>query len=110
MVVQTDLGIVTAAKLSNMFGFFKGEWFMDQRVGFPLLQSFLVKDPHLDLLVSILADILRMPQGVQSVVDIQLQFLSSARLLQGTFIVALKNGTTLTGGLGQPFIVNENPG
>lgn len=110
LVVQTDLATVTAAKLTNMFGLFVGEWFMDAQIGFPLLQSFLVKNPNLDLLVAILTDILRRPQGVKSVVDVQLQFIHNLRRLQGQFLVALANGATLTGGLGSPFVVNENPG
>ena len=110
LVVQTDIATVTAAKLSNMFGFFKGEWFRDAQVGFPLLQDFLVKNPNLNLLVSILKQTLLFAPGVKSVVDIQLQFLANLRQLQGQMIVQLESGEILTGSLGQPFIVTQGNG
>ena len=43
--VEQSISQCTAWKLSNLFGMFKGEWFLDQRQGVPYFQYVLSATP-----------------------------------------------------------------
>jgi hypothetical protein len=104
--VSTDLAQNTAWELSNLFSFFKGEWFRDTRQGLPYVQFVLVANPNLDLISSIFAKTLKTPQGVASVDQLDVTFFRSTRQLQVTCKVRTNSGAIITGGVGQPFIID----
>jgi hypothetical protein len=110
LAVRSDVAQVTAWKLSNLFGLFKGEWFIDQRIGWPAFQFiFGVKNPNLNGIIQILNKIATAPPGVSSVADIQLDMFNTSRTAAATLVIITNDGATLVGGLSGPFIVNGNP-
>jgi hypothetical protein len=107
LVVSQDVAQVTAWKLSNLFGFALGEWFMDKRLGFPYLQFVFVKNPNLNLLFKLFGQVLRMPKGISAVTSIELDFITTTRQLNTSFTATTVTGQTVNGGLGTPFIVQD---
>jgi hypothetical protein len=107
LVVSQDVAQVTAWKLSNLFGFALGEWFMDKRLGFPYLQFVFVKNPNLNLLFKLFGQVLRMPKGISAVTSIELDFITTTRQLNTSFTATTVTGQTINGGLGTPFIVQD---
>ncbi len=89
VVVSTDVAQVSAWKLSNLFGFALGEWFIDKRLGFPYLQYVFVKNPN---------------------TSIEIDFDIRQRQLNTQFTAQTVTGQAIVGGLGQPFIVQTGPG
>jgi hypothetical protein len=77
---------------------FRGEWFLDESVGVPYLETVLVKSPDLDVIKSTLRrEILAVP-GVDSVTLITLNYDRAARKLSANWSVradvGVINGTT----------------
>lgn len=107
LVLVTDVPTITADKLSNLFGFFKGEWFRDTRLGFPYLQYVLIKNPNENLIISLIAKVLKMVPGVAAISEITVDFDVRAREIDATFIARTASGATIAGGLGKPFIVTD---
>ncbi len=107
LVVSNAVGQVTAWKLSNLFGFALGEWFMDRRLGFPYLQFVFVKNPNLNLLFKLFGQVLRLPKGIAAVTSIELDFITNQRQLNTSFTASTVTGQTINGGLGRPFIVTD---
>jgi hypothetical protein len=103
--VEQSVAQCTAWKLSNLFAFFKGEWFIDTRQGVPYFQYVFVSNPNLDLITALFERILKSAPGVAAVQDIQLFYVSRDRTLTASFTVVTNDGAILTGGLGKPFIV-----
>jgi hypothetical protein len=109
LVIRSDIPQVTAWKLTNLFSFFKGEWFRDSRLGIPYFQYVYVKNPNLALIGSIFEQVLRSPAGVASVPSVALDFEPRSRKLSATFQAVTNEGAVLTGGLGVPFIISVKP-
>jgi len=103
--VVKDVPTVTAAKLSNLFGFFKGEWFLDTRQGIPYVQYVLVKTPNLPLIASIFARVVNYCPGVAALLELSLNYDPRARTLAPKMKVAVNGGAVLVGGVGQAFII-----
>lgn len=105
LVISRDINLQVAQKLTNRFRLFRGEWFMDQRIGMPYLQQVFVKDPDLTGIAQMFRRAILDTQGVQAVLEANLNFLSGLRTLQAEFKVQTITGAILQGGLGTPFIV-----
>lgn len=60
---------------------FKGEWFLDQRVGIPYYESILVKRPNLNLLTAIFRAATVQTPGIATVDSFTLVFDGPSRLL-----------------------------
>ncbi len=110
VVVSTDVAQVSAWKLSNLFGFALGEWFIDKRLGFPYLQYVFVKNPNTNLLFTLFTKVLKMPKGIAAVTSIEIDFDIRQRQLNTQFTAQTVTGQAIVGGLGQPFIVQTGPG
>jgi hypothetical protein len=108
LVVRTDLAQVTAWKLTNLFSFFKGEWFVDARLGVPYLQFVFVKNPSLTLIGHIFEQVALAAPGVKGVLSTTLNFIGNLRHLDCQLKVQANNGAVLTGGPGVPFIVSTD--
>ncbi len=107
LVVVKDVAQVTAWKLSNLFGFFKGEWFRDARVGVPYFQYVLVNNPNLQVIGTIFKRVCMSAPGVAGVTQMALNFFSSARRLDTQMTVTTNDGAILTGGVDKPFIIAQ---
>jgi hypothetical protein len=107
LVVRSDLPQVTAWKLSNLFGLFKGEWFRDSRVGVPYFQYVLVQNPSLPIIGSIFKRVCMSAPGVASVTSMGLNFIARTRQLNATIAIATNDGAVLTGGPDSPFIIAQ---
>jgi hypothetical protein len=103
--IETNVAQVTAWKLNNLFGLFKGEWFLDRRIGVPYFQYVFVSNPHLPLIGSLFREVALSAPGVDSVTNISLDFLPRSRHLDTKIEAKANNGATLVGGIGKPFIV-----
>lgn len=104
--VETSVAQCTAWKLSNLFAFFKGEWFRDIRQGLPYVQYVLVSNPNLSLISTIFERVIRSAPGVASITSIALDFRPGPRTLGASFVAVTNDGAQLIGGLGTPFIIN----
>lgn len=103
--VEEDVAQVTAWKLSNLFGLFKGEWFLDGRQGVPYFQYVLVSNPNLSLIANMFREVAMSAPGVASVSDIGLDFTPRTRTLVASIQAQTNDGAQLVGGIGKPFIV-----
>jgi hypothetical protein len=110
LVVNQSISQTTAWKLSNLFGFFKGEWFLDQRQGVPYFQYVMVSNPNLNLIGNIFRAVCMSAPGVASVSDVQLDFTPRTRSLIATIQAQTNEGATLTGGIGTPFVITQPVG
>lgn len=108
--LETNVAQVTAWKLSNLFGMFKGEWFLDQRVGVPYFQYVMVSNPNLRLIGNIFTQVALAAPGVASVSDVSLNFTPRNRTLDVEIAAQTNEGVTLIGGIGKPFIVIQPVG
>src|SRR5687767_14640953 len=72
--------------------FFRGEWFIDQRLGIPFYQSILVKNPNLDIVRAILREAIIETPGVVSVPRLDVELDASSRTLKVTAGVIVEDG------------------
>lgn len=108
--VEKSVGQFTAWKLANLFGFFRGEWFVDARLGLPYVQYVLVSNPSLNRIQSIFQQVILDAPGVGSITGMSLDFLINQRRLDFSFAALANDGSLITGGPGKPFIVTTPPG
>ncbi len=92
-----DLIIVTGADairqhLRIRLQFFLGEWFLDRRLGVPYYEEILRKSPNLDVVTSILRDVIRSTPGVLSITSFVLDFDGVTRALSLDFAVFSTEG------------------
>lgn len=107
--IETNVAQVTAWKLTNLFSFFKGEWFRDIRQGVPYFQYVFVKNPSLPFISALFQKVVAQAPGAAGVTDMELNFLSGLRTLQCKITVQANDGSTIVGGPGAPFIVDNAP-
>lgn len=105
LAVVQDLAYSVAQKLTNRFRLFQGEWFIDSRIGVPYYSIVLVKNPDLISIGQLFKRVCLQTPGVDSVLEMNLDFISSTRNLICSIKVQLTNGAILQGGPGVPFIV-----
>lgn len=92
-------------KIKQRFRFFKGEWFLDQRLGIPFLQTVFVKAPSLILISAIFQQVLLGTPGVASVTSFSATLDGQTRTLTADFVAVLVDGTTVTA-QAEPFIIS----
>lgn len=89
-------GAETAQRLQTKFRFFLGEWFLDERAGFPLYEEILVKGPDLSVVRARVRQVLVEDEGVVSVEHIDLDFNTAARELSVSFEATGIDGEPIT--------------
>lgn len=94
-----------AVELRNKFLFVKGEFFLDTRQGVPYFTYVFIKAPDLALIKSLFTKIILSVQGMTSVDALNLDFDRATRTLNFDFRATYLDGSVITGGSGQPFIV-----
>lgn len=95
----------TAQKLTTSFQLFKGEWFLDTRIGVPWFDQVLVKAPDLEWIRRLFRRVCLSVQGVATVESIELNYDASSRSLACEISVKHDSGAIIVGGPGAPFIV-----
>ena len=105
--VESSVAQVTAWKLSNLFAFFKGEWFLDQRQGVPYFQYVFVSNPSLAVIGNLFRQVCQGAPGVASVTSLALDYQPRYRNLTANMVVQTDDGVTLVGGVGQPFVLAQ---
>jgi hypothetical protein len=108
LVVSTDVAQNAAWKLANRFSFFKGEWFVDTRQGLPFVQYVLVANPNLRLISDLYSSVIRSIPSIAAVQSLNLDYQPGARTLSLSFQATTNDGAVITGGTGQPFIVQTS--
>lgn len=108
-VIITDPVLVGAIKLRNRLLLFKGEWYLDTRIGFPWFQYVLVKNPDMGLIQRLLTRAILGTEPFVSVDTLDLTFDPVTRALNIEFRARAADGRTLSGGTDTPFIVSEKP-
>jgi hypothetical protein len=108
--VERGVAQCTAWKLSNLFGFFKGEWFRDTRQGVPWFQYVYVSNPNLNLISTIFERVIKSAPGVAAITDLTLNFIPAQRQLNASFAALTNTGAILVGGPGPPFIITVKAG
>lgn len=103
--VESSVAQVTAWKLSNLFAFFKGEWFLDQRQGVPYFQYVFISNPSLAVIGNLFRQVCQSAPGVASVTSLALDYQPRYRNLTANMVVQTDDGVTLVGGVGQPFVL-----
>jgi hypothetical protein len=93
-----DLILVTgvdaiAQDLDIRLNTFKGEWFLDTRIGVPYFQEILGEKPRLVALKGIFREAILLTPGVQSISDFVLSYDGPTRVLSLSFLVASIEGT-----------------
>ena len=77
-----------AQHLRNRLRFFLGEWFLDQRQGFPYFRDVFIKNPNRPAILSLLRRTIRETPGIVSVDELTLS-ISPARVATVDFKAAL---------------------
>lgn len=91
-------------KIRQRFKFFKGEWFLDQRLGVPYLQSIFIKAPNQIFIDAVFSSVLLGTPGVASIASFSSSLDRLSRTLTVDFQVTLVDGTTVTA-QAEPFIL-----
>lgn len=74
---------------------FKGEWFLDERVGVPYYDSILIKNPDLVAIRSIFRQAILTTPGIASLDALTTSYDSTTRTLTVTFTAVKDDGGTL---------------
>jgi len=71
---------------------FKGEWFLDQRLGVPYFDKILVKNPSLPQVTSLYRKVITDTPGVTALLDLAVSLDNAARRLTVTFAAETTDG------------------
>lgn len=82
-----------AQRLTSRFKFFKGEWFLDKRLGVPYYRVVLKKNPNMRLVRSLYRQVILRCPGVQSILSFSLDLDRIARELTIEFEARLSDGS-----------------
>ncbi len=106
LTLTRDLPTYTAQKLRGRLQFFRGEWFLDQRIGFPWNQSvFSIKNPDLRSIRQLLRRTILSVPSVENVDRAEASLDAASRVLSLSFAARLNDGSTLLAGEGTPFLL-----
>ena len=94
-----------AQKILNRLRLFKGEWFLDTRIGVPYFTVVLIKNPDLDIVKRLFRRVVLSVPGVVDLPEIQVTWDTKARTLAYSFRAIDDAGNLIEGGQGEPFIV-----
>lgn len=106
--IVRDVAEEAAIVLQNKFLLVKGEWFLDTRVGAPYMTYVYVKNPDLLVIRQVFRKIILSTQGIKEIINLSLDFNRGARRLSFSFRALADNGRIVSGGSGQPFIVEPS--
>jgi hypothetical protein len=94
-------------KINNRLGLFRGEWFLDTRVGTLWWERILgIKQPDLRLVQRVLRSAILSVPGIVDVVEEEISFAS--RRLEYSYVAVDDEGTLIEGGVGPSYIQAED--
>lgn len=85
----------TAQRLTISYSMYKGEWFLDARVGMPYYEQIFVKNPQIDIIKAIYRRMAEADDAVDSVGDIVVQYDAAARDASIDMVVTDTDGNTI---------------
>ncbi len=74
----------TAQRLKTKYRFFLGEWFLDQRLGVPLIRDVFVKNPNIRAVTAMLRQVAQQDPGVETVEEFLVDYDTTTRMLSVT--------------------------
>jgi hypothetical protein len=96
-----------AQKISNRLSIFKDEWFLDTRAGVPWFDVVLgIKNPDLEIVKRLLRKVILSVPGIIDLPELEVEYDGAARTLTYTFRALDDEGVSITGGSGEPYIVD----
>lgn len=107
LTIVEDATEACAIKLKNRLQLFKSEWFLDQRVGIPYYEKVFVKNPDLNLVRQLFRKVLLATPPIVRVDALDVVLDGSTRVARYTFRAITDSGAVITGGSGEPFIVEQ---
>lgn len=93
--LTSDLGTYVAQRIAQRCKLFLAEWYLNVRKGLPFFRDILVKDPDLDLVQSIFAEVILTTSGVAQLTMYTQTLDVATRALSITFSCTLTNGEVL---------------
>ncbi len=84
LIIVTGLDAI-AQHLRIRLQFFRGEWFLDTRLGIPYYEEVLIKAPDLNVVQSLLREAIRETPGVIAINSFELDFEGVTRRLSLDF-------------------------
>lgn len=79
-------------RLKIKLQFFRGEWFLDQRIGMPYFTDILINDPSLPAIRSFFRDAILGDESIEELNELTLDFDRSARRLNVAFVATKTDG------------------
>lgn len=104
-VLLTDENLAAAQRLECKFRQFRGEWFLDTRIGVPYYESIYVKKPNLQLVRRIFRRVILTEAVVATIEELNVKLVG--RELQFDFRAVTQSGAVIVGGSGTPFIIED---
>lgn len=106
--ITKDLATLAIQTLRGRLNTFLGEWAFDTRIGFPWIQSVLVKGADFRIIRLLLKRAILSAPMVEQLPGVLLTFDPAARELSYSFSAQLNDGSTLEVGYGTPFVLIAN--
>ena len=94
-VLLTDPVEETAQRLRSKFKMVLGEWHLDPRIGLPLYEQILVKNPDMGAIDEIYREIILGDEGVEELTTLDLTLDDSTRVLSISFEAKHVSGAPL---------------
>ena len=108
--IERDLATLALRKIQDQFGLWLGEWFLDTSIGFPWIPRVLsLKNPSFTEIRALFRQAILLTPGVVSLEALSMSLDPRTRQLEYSFAAKLDSGFTVTGGSGQPFVVDGSP-
>lgn len=108
LVIERDPAKCLASKLRARYRLYLGEWLLDTRLGVPYVQLILVKNPNMTVVRGVLRRVLESTPGVASIDEFTVTYDPRTRSAAFSFRVTTDLGAVITGGSGEPFIVETS--
>lgn len=105
LVLVRGAAEVAVIKLRNKFRFVEGEYFLDRRQGVPYRRSIFGKGRNLNIVKQLLWSVILSVEEIDKVLDLSVSHDRRARKLSFSFRAKASDGRIVSGGSGQPFIV-----
>jgi hypothetical protein len=90
-------------RIKQKFGFFLGEWFLDQRLGLPYFEDILVKNPDIGQVTSIFRSTLVGTPGLGQVLSINVEVDKRTRTGSVNFEALLEDPSVIVRAVDAPF-------
>lgn len=94
-----------AQKIQNKLRLFKGEWFLDTRLGVPYYDVVLIKNPDLEVIKRLFREVILSVEGVVEITSLVLEWDRENRSLSYTFTALDDEGNTIDGA--SPFVPDD---